>query len=191
MPSKRIPVTCNHCGQTYEVKPYMADRSIYCSIGCRVLSKTIPIEKRFWEKVDKSAGPTGCWPWIASQFTDGYGHFRNSNKTVRAHRFSWQLHNGQIPEGLLVCHKCDNPLCVNPTHLFLGTPADNMHDKAAKGRQPRGEMCGRFGLTAEQVLEIRSKHKVGGISQAQLGRDYGVSRNQIGAVVHRRQWRHV
>lgn len=102
-----------------------------------------PPEERFWAKVDKS-DPDGCWIWTASTFTDrnGYGKFNAaippvSNKTVYAHRFSYEMTNGPIPDGLFVLHKCDNPPCVNPAHLHLGTQADNMREMVERGRTKR------------------------------------------------------
>lgn len=91
------------------------------------------VEERFWAKVVKTEG---CWKWTAKRDRNGYGRFSPNgqySQTV-AHRFSWELHNGPIPEGMLVCHHCDNPECTNPSHLFLGTPQDNMDDKVRKGR---------------------------------------------------------
>lgn len=89
---------------------------------------------RFWTKV-KGIHRDECWPWTASRANNGYGKFRDdSGRRIGAHRFSWILHNGPIPEGLCVLHRCDNPICVNPAHLFLGTFHDNALDKAAKGR---------------------------------------------------------
>lgn len=93
-----------------------------------------PLTERFWRKVDKSAGPEGCWPWTGSRHGFGYGFVSAGGKRRGAHRVSWELANGPIPDGLSVCHRCDNPPCVNPAHLFLGTVGDNTRDMMAKGR---------------------------------------------------------
>lgn len=89
----------------------------------------------FWKRVQKSDdGSDGCWVWIGNRRPDGYGLFYLFGKQLRAHRVSWEMHNGPIPEGVFVCHRCDNPSCVRPSHLFLGTIQDNNADRVQKGR---------------------------------------------------------
>lgn len=93
------------------------------------------LEEIFREKY-KINEQTGCWEWTAGKNSDGYGNFNYNKKTIRAHRASYLMHKGEIPKGIMVCHHCDNPPCVNPEHLFLGTAKDNDQDSRTKGRQP-------------------------------------------------------
>ncbi len=94
---------------------------------------------RFWSRVDKSGGPDACWPWTAAQSGNGYGAFQTSTRQEASHRVAWTLKHGAIPDGLFICHHCDNPLCCNESHLFLGSNRDNLRDAARKGRTASGD----------------------------------------------------
>ncbi|MCK5341972.1 MAG: HNH endonuclease [Candidatus Heimdallarchaeota archaeon] len=141
---------------------------------------------RFWEKVNIK-GPDECWDWIAKHKVGRYGRFHLNNKDEMAHRFSWVIHNGQIPEEMDVLHHCDNPSCVNPAHLFLGTHQDNMRDALRKGRLQVGETCHRSKLTEKQVLEIRSSSE----SPIILAKRHGICDRNIHYIKNRETWKHI
>lgn len=139
---------------------------------------------RFWSKVAITANPDKCWLWDGAKDSRGYGRFNlggHNGKTLLAHRFSWELTNGELSPDLDVCHHCDNPNCVNPSHLFLGTHKDNMNDRDKKGRFPHK-------LTADDVQAIRDRYAVGDIFQKDLGRLFGISQTQVWAIVRYRNW---
>jgi len=131
-----------------------------------------------------------CWYWIGGLYKDGYGKIWHTGKEYKAHRYSYELHNGPIPFGMHVCHKCDVPSCVNPDHLFVGTRNDNMHDMAMKGRSTHSERHHRAKLSIEQVREIRAK-RYSGQSVKNLAAEYGVSKGRISEIVHQKTWRRV
>lgn len=138
----------------------------------------------FWERVDTSAGPEECWLWMGRRLPRGYGRLYHGGRHTYAHRVSWELAHGPIPTGLHVCHHCDTPPCVNPAHLFLGTAADNVADRDAKGRR-------RTVLTAARAQDIRERYALGGITQTALARHYGVSHVTISKLISGRIWRGV
>lgn len=147
----------------------------------------------FWSNVDKSAGENGCWLWTAGKHKDGYGNFRWNDSAQLTHRISYQLAYGEFDPSLNVLHSCDNPPCVNPHHLFLGTHADNMRDMVRKGRDhghryKSGEHHLMRKLTWEQVREIRERYSAGGISQKALAIEYGVCQGQIQRIVRNERW---
>ena len=146
--------------------------------------------QRFWSKVDKSGGEDACWEW-QGYTADGYGSIKIDGKMTRVHRLSWILHNGVIPDGLCICHHCDNRKCCNPTHLFMGTRADNNYDmeRKGRGRNLKGEKHGMAKLTLKQVKEIRKLHRKGYLNQADLAKRYGVNRTTIWEIIHRNNWR--
>ena len=144
------------------------------------------LETRFWARVDKT---DGCWLWKGSTCR-GYGRISVENRIMRAHRASWELAFGKIPDGLYVLHHCDNNTCVRPDHLFLGTQKDNIQDCVQKGRLNTaiGEKRGSTRLTVEQVLLIRQKLKLG-IRARELANEYGVNRSTIYHIKQGRNWK--
>jgi HNH endonuclease len=157
---------------------------------------------RFWAKVDRR-GPDECWPWKASRRSHGYGVFWAGSKRANgdnimegAHRSAYRLLVGPIADGLFVCHKCDNPPCVNPAHLFLGTQLDNMADAVAKGRHVsppnrRGPHPWSAKVDATTVTRIRELHANGGITQQWLADQYGLSQTAVGEIIRRQSWKHI
>ena len=140
----------------------------------------------FWKAVDKSGD---CWSWTGWCNPDGYGEFKMSYRTYLAHRLSYELANGEIAPGLCVCHSCDNPACVNPSHLFLGTQADNVRDRVSKGHCARvvGEDNPHSKLTADDVLAIRRLF-ASGKSKRSTAKGFDISHRQVTRIVNREQW---
>lgn len=143
-----------------------------------------------WMPVTES----GCWIWVGSIGNHGYGQIRSDGKLVSAHRLSWELHNGAIPDskgyhGVCVLHRCDVRACVNPDHLFLGTHQDNMSDKCSKNRQTmnRGESHPQSKLTNEVIIETR--HATG--TQAEIALRLGISQAHVSMIRSRKRWSHI
>jgi len=148
------------------------------------------ILQRFSEKY-KVNTKTGCWEWTAAISTQGYGRLGVDGKARAAHRVSWEIHHGEIPEwegyhGACVCHKCDNRLCVNPEHLFLGSHQENISDRNQKGRdgQFEGDLNPRAKLTEVQAMVI----KYSNIPARKLMNKYGISKAQVSAIRTGRSW---
>lgn len=168
----------------------------------------IPLDEkdiqRFWSKIDKSGE---CWVWTAYRLPSGYGQISIKKKLYLASRVSYAIAHGVLPDHLHVCHHCDNPPCVRPDHLWLGTDKDNHQDMIRKGRDLVGERNPMYGkrrtwdcnpaygerhpgakLTWETVDAIRSLYRAGGITQTDLGKIYGVGQTLIGKVVRNEGW---
>ena len=146
------------------------------------------IEERFWEKVGIKSD-NECWEWLSGKYPNGYGQFKErSYKVVPAHRISYKIIYGNIPEEICVCHKCDNHGCVNPNHLFLGTHADNMKDSSNKGRI-NGENHKQHKLSLDEVKEIRKIYQSGKFSQQYIADMHGISQSVVSLIIRNVDWR--
>lgn len=180
--------------------------------------KRIPLAERFWPKVDKAAGSDGCWIWKSTIARNGYGRcWDGYGSQAPAHRLSYEMAYGAVPEGLWVLHRCDVKACVNPAHLYAGTVTDNVRDAVDRGRlrigdnhparlrpetRPRGDahflrqhperVSGVLNPNArvglEHVIAIRAEYEAGDVSQKSLGRKYGLSQSQISSIVRGDSW---
>lgn len=157
--------------------------------GIRRRQQGSSVEDRFWDKVD-IGDKDECWEWTAHTGSAGYGKVSIDGQTILAHRVSWELHFGEIPAGLCVCHHCDNPVCMNPNHLFLGTLADNNADRAAKGRSANAQGACNNGavLTETEVLEIRALYQNTGHTQPEIAAMFGISQAQVSRIVNYKKW---
>lgn len=186
-------VACDNCG--IEFRAYVNNRR-YCSKKCYRPT----IQNRLYIR-SKRNPITNCLEWQGFRDRDGYGMVgtvevrdgKNHYQSRRTHRVAWVAFVGPIPEGMQVCHHCDNPCCIEVTHLFLGTPKDNNHDMIAKGRQvpPRGELAGSSKLTKHEVISIRVMHTSGKFTQRDIAACYSVGFKAINKIVHRQRWKHV
>ena len=148
-------------------------------------------EERFWAKVDKR-GPDECWEWTAVK-SRGYGQIWRDGRMILATHAIWEINHEPVPNGFNICHKCDNPSCVNPNHLFLGTQKDNIRDMVRKGRNPnrRGEKNPVSKLTESQVVKIKRLHAGGIKNYPKLASMFGVSKYAVANLFNGRCWQHI
>jgi hypothetical protein len=149
-----------------------------------------PLADRFWAKVNKT---DSCWLWTGYTHRQGYGRMWGRGRLELAHRVSWELHFGPVPIGMCVLHQCDCCGCVRPSHLFLGTQTDNIHDMEAKGRanKLKGSQHHQAKLTEAEVRAIRARHAIGNITQATLAAQYSITPAVVSKIILRKQWRHL
>ena len=209
---------CEHCGQPITGPVWKVEKARYCSVACTNKAKVQDVGKRFWSKVDE-CGPDECWEFAAVG-TDGYGKFWYRGRSVHASRMSYELTHEPVPDDMCVCHKCDNPRCVNPSHLFLGSNRDNSQDMLSKNRAAignehwtrkrpekvrRGDQhvsrtnpeCLRRGsrhpnskLNEDAVKAIRQRAE-SGETLTSLAREFGVTPTTTCSIVKRKTWTHV
>lgn len=188
----RTAKACLQCGVAIPYGVVNFKRKRFCGNECAWAWRRRPDVhlSLFWGRVDKSAGPDGCWIYNGHRNKDNYGGIRVQGIYL-AHRLTWTLENGPIPKGLHCLHKCDNPPCVNPGHLFLGDDAVNMLDKKNKGRTVVGEGYVRAIMTEAKVRELRRRREETGETYNKLGPAFGISYTQARAICLRIQWKHV
>jgi hypothetical protein len=153
--------------------------------------RVLPEFARFFSHVEIS-DRADCWEWTGNKPDGRYGHFSVSGKAIKAHRWIYAALCGPVADGVVIRHKCDNPCCVNPSHLTAGTPADNVHDMHDRGRNAdrRGEKHPLAKLTADDVIELR-RLKAMGLTNRAIADKFGISVQQAGKIARRENWRHV
>lgn len=147
------------------------------------------LKERFEAKFVKDP-VTECWNWQGCRDKNGYSYIRVNHRTVRAYRVSWELYKGKIPDGMHICHHCDNPSCVNPDHLFLGNNYDNIQDCINKGRNNIGERNARAKLSRGQIAIIRFMLKAA-ISQSDIAKLFSISQSNVSRINTRNIWNHL
>jgi hypothetical protein len=179
-----VVLTCEHCGKSYHPVVRREATSRFCSLQCNAKRKHVTPEmlrERFWARVKRPASGDGCWLWTGGRHgSKGYGKLSSGrNDWFFAHRYSFELKNGPIPAGKIICHTCDNPLCVNPDHLYAGTHADNARDTSVRYRKPTT-------LRPAAVDFIRAAD----MTALALSDIFGVSPHTIHLIRAGRTWKH-
>jgi hypothetical protein len=185
----KVRCVCARCGVSFERQPNVLQggRGRFCSVPCARWAQYRGTEvERFWANVDRRQ-PDECWLWKGALSSTGYGMVGFDGKRQKAHRIAYRLAVGAIASSGFICHRCDEPRCVNPAHLFEGSHADNVRDMMEKDRQNRGERNGQAKLTERQVKEIRARK--GTETLRTTAARYGVSAPAVHAIQANRAWR--
>ena len=188
MRKARIPDKwCEHCKEPLK-RSKKTKRYKYCSLSYsakhREAGRVVDTVKLFLSNINKT---DSCWLYTKCMSSAGYGRIVIKQKFVGAHRFSYEYFKGEIQDGMFVCHTCDNPPCVNPGHLFLGTAADNNHDKIKKGRDQRGESHWKSRFTMDEVVQIKAMLS-SGVPASKIARDLSVHPQTIHSIKQGRTW---
>lgn len=144
----------------------------------------LPFEQKFWARVQKGQ-PDECWPWTGAIASNGYGKVNRNYRTLGTHRVAFELQHGKVPDGKWILHRCDNPPCCNPNHLFAGTPKDNVTDCFLKNRHPGYKLSDRI------AKKIRRRKAIVAITQCQLAKEFGVSQSHISRIVNLKRHSHL
>ena len=185
-----IEQTCEHCGKVFQAshKKVRQGKGRFCSVHCRAkMAARKPVDERFWANVQQSKSVNDCWLWTGNITVHGYGFMSVEGKIWPAHRLSYTMHYGPIPDGLLVCHACNTPRCVRPNHLYLGSDKDNARDKVLSmplALRTRGKM------TSSTVKKIRNM-ATQGVSKHAIAKRFGLSYTTVWAIVTRKTWAHI
>lgn len=185
--------TCLHCGRSFTQRRGSKVNK-YCSRHCAGQGNVQSVVSRLLGGFDVDLD-TGCWEWRGKPSGQGYGRLSVNGKPELVHRVSYEHFHGPTPDGVEVCHRCDNRICMNPDHLFLGTHHENVLDAQSKGRLVGASMPGESNpisrLTEDHVREIRRRYAAGGVTQRSLADEFGVDVTTVNLVVLRKTWRHV
>lgn len=184
---------CQYCQIEFYVMPYQLrnGEGKHCSRKCQHDHRITRLEY-FFKNISHEAHPEDCWIWTGRRIKFEYGTMVIKRKNCTAHRVSWTFHYGEIPKGMCILHHCDNPPCVNPDHLFVGTYLDNAKDRTKKqrGHMPSGSKNPMSKLNEEQVIEIR-RRLANGEKTKILAKDFNMERKTIDNIKTRRSWKHI
>ena len=188
---KSLHPSCLYCRKRFVPTLRSSKRTQKCcspSCGSRYRYQ-LTFNVRFWRRVKKTKR---CWLWTGAKYNSGYGFMRISPYiSTRSHRVAWQISHGKIPNKMLVLHKCDVPSCVRPSHLFLGSDADNHRDAMLKLRHSHGESHGMVRLTEQDVLKIRKLYSGVRGDMERLAKQFNVSSVNIHCIIRKKSWKHL